>query len=395
LGDWYKEYFVKETISYIRNTTYIDADEINHNWINLKNGLLNPLTKEFKQHTPEIFTLMQLPIEYNPEATCALWEETLHNKTKLAADDKYGKDWKYNLTQEMFGYCFIPDNRFELAFLLYGNHRTMKSTTLYVLGKLLGEKNLQAMSLQYLSEDKHGAAFLYGCPANICADLSSKELRNPAMFMKITGQDRITCGKKYEQEITFLPTTKLFFSCNVVPATWNKTSAFYRRWAMLEYNIQTPEKEVKPEMREELVKEMSGILNWALIGLDKLIKNNKTSYPLSVEETQDLYERNSDSINSFVFTQIDCEDDEGNIKKRDIYKAYRTYCKENNLNIENQIIFGRRFLDITGCGTKRMGTIPAYSGVSFKDTTPIQSKLSLDSKEEELDFESCGVLENE
>ena len=359
LKSFFKDYFVNEVISYIRNSTYIDAKEINQEWINLKNGLLNPITKDFKEHTPEIFTLQQLPINYEPEADCTFFKEKLK--------EKCDEDWKYQVTQEMFGYCLLKDQRFEKAFLLYGDPRTMKSTTLYVLTQLLGEKNITAMSLQYLTEDRHGPAFLYGTPANICADLSSKELRSTAMFMKVVGQDSITAGKKFEQEITFSPFTKLIFSCNVIPATRNKNMAFYRRWIILEYNIQTAEKEIDTLMRQKLLKELPGILNWSLEGLSRILKENKISCPLDDEQVKDLYEKGSDSIQSFIYNEIDCEDDEGAIKKRNVYKKYAAYCKENRLNIENQIIFGRRFFAITGCGTKRIGTIPSYAGVSFKN----------------------------
>ncbi len=374
LDSFFKDHYINEVLAYIRNSTYIDAKEINHDWINLKNGLLNPITKDFKEHTPEVFTLQQLPINYESEANCPIFEEKLK--------EKCDEDWKYLVTQEMFGYCFLKDQRFEKSFLLYGDPRTMKSTTLYVLSQLLGEENITAMSLQYLTEDRHGPAFLYGCPANICADLSSKELKSTAMFMKIIGQDSITAGKKFEQEITFSPFTKLIFSCNTIPATRNKNMAFYRRWCILEYNIQTPEKEIDVLIRKKLLEELPGILNWALDGLTRILKQNKLSYPLSDKEVKDLYEKGSDSVQSFIFNEIDCEDDEGEIKKRDVYKKYMEYCKENKLNVENQIIFGRRFFAITGCGTKRIGTIPAYTGVSFKN----QENMIKQEKLEENEF---------
>ena len=108
------------------------------------------------------------------------------------------------------------------------------------------------------------------------------------------------------------------------------------------------------------------------------MKNNKLSFPLSDADVKDLYEKGSDSIQSFIYKEIDCEDDEGEIKKRDVYKKYKEYCKENRLNVENQIIFGRRFFAITGCGSKRIGTIPGYSGISLKNKQKIQKSLEND-----------------
>ncbi len=368
LGKLFKEYYVNETISYIRNLNYIGSDEINKEWINLKNGLLNPITKEFRDHTPDIFSLNQLPIEYNTKAKCLFFEEHL----KKRCDE----EWKYNLVKEMFGYCLFNDNRFEKAFLLYGERRTMKSTTLHILEKLLGDENVTSMSLQQITEDKHSPAFLLNSIANICAELSPRELRNTNMFMRLVGRDKITAGKKFEQEITFSPTTKLIFSCNTIPSTTNKNLAFYRRWCVIPFNVQTKEEDVDPLMREKFLEELPGILNWALNGLETILKNNKLSYPLSDEETKDSYEKGSDSVQSFIFHEIDCEDDEGSEKKRIIYKKYQKYCEKNKLDVENQILFGRRFLALTGCGTKRISQIPGYAGISLIVGKPEQSKIN-------------------
>lgn len=358
LADLFKSYYVNEVENYIRNKSYVEPKSINNEWINLKNGLLNPITKEFKKHTPDIFSLHQLPIEYDPKADCPLFKSKLKEK----CDD----DWKFGLIQEMFGYCFLKDNRFEKAFLFYGDKRTMKSTTLSILAKMLGEESTTAMSLQHISDTKFAPAYLYGMLANICADLSPKELRNTAKFMEIVGQDKIHAGKKFEQEFSFLPFAKLIFSCNVVPVTTNKNPAFYRRWILIEFNIQTPEDEVDIRIREKFVEELPGILNWALAGLERILENSKLSFPLKDTDVKDLYERNSNSIQSFIYNEIDCENDESSVKKRVVYKKYKEYCKRYKLNIENQVKFGRVFKEVTGCGIQRIRTIPAYSGIAFK-----------------------------
>jgi len=366
LDTLFKECHANETVSYIRNSTYINADEINHNWINLKNGLFNPLTKEFQAHTPEIFCMHQLPYSYDPRADCPLWKEKLK--------EKCDEDWKYDLTQEMFGYSFLKDQRFEKAFLLYGQKETGKSTTLDVQANCLGKDNYEAMSLQHMTEDYTRApAYLYGKFANICPDLTPKELKNDSIFLRITGQDPITAGKKYEHQITFHPYSKLIFSCNVIPGTKNKNDAFYRRWCIIEFKI--PHKARDVLLREKFYQELPGIFNWAIEGLDRILETNKLSYPLTIEQTKELYEKGSDSVNSFIYEYIDTEDDEGAIKKRDVYKKYKEYCKENKLNIENDVWFGRRFYSITGCGTRRIGTIPAYSGIKFKEAKEEQPKI--------------------
>ena len=96
-------------------------------------------------------------------------------------------------------------------------------------------------------------------------------------------------------------------------------------------------------------------------------KNKKFSLPYTDEEKKDFYEKHSDSPSSFILQNINTEDDEGVLIKRDVYKLYLAYCKDNNLKAKNPVWFGRDFTNTTGCGSAKIEGIPAYKGVSLKD----------------------------
>jgi len=359
LGEDFSVRRVNEVIACIQAKTYTDPTEIDNGWINLENGLLNPITMEFKEHTPDIFSIIRIPITYDPEADCPLFKKKLQEK--ISED-------RFKTVQEMFGYCYLPGQRFEKAFMLYGPRRTMKSTTLYVLGKMLGNENVTGYPLHYLVEDNFGVAYLYGVPANIFPDLESRALKSTGAFMSLVGGDKIGLAQTHKDPISWYPSTKLIFSCNNIPGTYNKTLAYYRRWLPLEFSKQTPKDKIDNKLKERLLKELPGILNWALDGLKRLIQQDKFTFNPTDEEIKDIYEKHSDSIASFILNCIDCEHDEGALTKREVYADYIKYCKANNLNQENQIKFGRVFKAHTGCGTRRIGesSLPAYSGVMFK-----------------------------
>ncbi len=371
LHDKFSSHRVNETIAYIQASTYVGADEINNGWINLENGLLNIQTKEFREHTPHIFTIIRVPIIYDIHADCPFFKSLLKDKVSQEIMDS---------VQEMFGYCFQPLQKYERAFLLYGAKRTMKSTTLWALTQILGHENMTAFSLQKLTEDTFAPAYLYGKFANICADLDSQSLKNTGQFMMITGGDKITAGKKHEHHVSFYPSAKLIFSCNLIPATTNKDLSFYRRWLPLQFNKQTQKENVDVNMREKIRKELPGILNWALEGLDRLEKNGDFTLKMSDDDIKDIYEKNSNSIQTFIYHVIDIETSEGAITKREAYAKYVDYCKNNQLKIENQIYFGRMFKALTGCGEGRLGELPCYKGVNWIEREEKKEGLSLFAK---------------
>ena len=354
-------HLVNETVAAIKDTTYIDRKLFNtdNSHLVLANGVVDLNTMELSIHNPSYYFTTSLPVNYVPDAKCDAFLEWLEQKVK---------DEAMRMTiQEMFGYCLLKDNRLQKAFLLFGDRRTGKSTLLKVLRKMLGENSITAMSLQFLTEDNFAMAYIYGKLANVCADLSSRSLRDTGKFMVATGEDALTLAKKHQDPFTWQPTTKFIFSCNTIPASSNRDMAFYRRWCLIHFREQTEEDEVDEKIMDKIANDeaMSGILLWAIEGAKRIITNGRLSYPIDEFLVKDLYERNSDSITSFVYGCIE-EDEEEKIKKRDVYAAYKKYCETNKLRVENQIQFGRMFKEVTGCGTSKINDIPAYAGVRLK-----------------------------
>lgn len=354
LGDAFKKHHLSEVVAYVKATTGISPEALKHGFICLENGLLNPLTGEFRPHTPDVFCLKQMPVEYAPDADCPTFKEKLAEKVDLDVMLTF---------QEFGGYCLTPGQRFEKALLLYGPPRTMKSTALYALSLVLGKDNMTASTLHQLTEDRFAPAYLFGVMANIAPDISGKELKETAFFMALVGGDSVTYAKKNGHPMTFRPDCKLIFSCNAIPGTTNKNMAFYRRWLLLPFKRQHDA--VISELKEQIAAEAPGLLNWFISGLRRLMENDGFTMRPSDEEVKDLYERGSDSITSFIYREIE-DDDDASITKQDVFKAYSCYCKQNDLTPENIIKFGRMFKEITGCGTGKKGVRPAYTGVSLK-----------------------------
>lgn len=364
LQDYYRQSYGTETIGFIQAKTFVDPQGVNQEWLNFENCLLNPLTMKTKKHTPDLFSITQIPIVYDPKAKCPQWQKLLKERTK--------NEEELLTLQEFFGYCFLEGQPYEMALLLVGPKRTCKSTVLNALELILGKENVTGYPIQEIgtSENKYAVGYMYGKLGNIMADLDARALKEIGPFMTYTGGDLKQAETKFGHSFAFHPTAKLVFSCNSTPVIYNKEDAFYRRWLPLTFTKQTPENEVDPDIKNKTIpSEASGILNWALEGLKRLQENKKFSLSYTDEEKKDFYEKHSDSPSSFILQNINNEDDEGTLIKRSVYKKYLAYCKENNLKAKNPVWFGRDFINTTGCGSTKIEGIPAYKGVSFKDKT--------------------------
>jgi putative DNA primase/helicase len=318
-------YDLKEIINHIKRRTYIDRSEFNKDkeWLNLKNGLLNWKTKEFKPSTSNFRSTIQLPIEYDSEATCP----TISKFFKEILDEN-----DVALVEEIFGYCLIPDNAQQKSFLLIGEGTNGKSTLINLLRRSIGEKNCASVDLQQLEHNRFAASNLFGKLINTYADLSPQVLKKTGLFKSITGEDFLSAERKFRDQFQFKPFTRLIFSANQLPEPiYDRSDAFFRRWILINFPNCFEGKEDK-HLLDKLTtpEELSGLLNLALGGLERLHSNGGFSYRLSTDEIRKRYLELSSPVIAFVKDCCELILD-GEVTKGELYNNFADYSEKKHL----------------------------------------------------------------
>ena len=233
--------------------------------------------------------------------------------------------------QEHVGYLLYRKYSFQIAVLLIGPEDSGKSRLLELLRKFLGEENVSSVELQDLSSDHFASAELYQKYANICADISKTTLRYSGVFKMLTGGDLIDAQRKHQQRFRFVNYAKLWFSANEIPDTSDKTNAFFKRWDFFELPNQFKGINCNPNVIDEIStpEELSGFLNWALEGLQRLLTNKKFTDIKTLEQRKEVWLLGSSSLYKFVKNCVVQED--FNETKEDFYSAYTKYCQQHGL----------------------------------------------------------------
>ncbi len=80
--------------------------------------------------------------------------------------------------------------------------------------------------------------------------------------------------------------------------------------------------------------ELSGLLNQAIFGLNRLVENKKFS---TTEGSEDVKQRWIRKSNSFVAFCFDCIEDnyDGRIAKKELRKKYSSYCKLHKISVKS------------------------------------------------------------
>jgi putative DNA primase/helicase len=302
----------------------------------LQNGLLNIDTLQLTPHSSDQLSLVQLPIEYDPAAKCP-------NILRFLGQVLHPQD--VFLAMQIIGYCLYRTAEFEKAVMLVGSGSNGKSVFLKVVEALVGALNTSHIALQDLDKDRFASAGLYCKMVNTFADLKQIKLASAGTFKMLVSGDPVRAQNKYEHPFSFSNYAKLLFSANKIPESDDDSYAYYRRWLILEFAKVFEDENRDTKLIDKLTtqEELSGLLNLALIALNKLRRDNGFQ-DIPVEKIRKKYEEKSNTVKAFVQQKciIDLNDPLCDHLTTDVYAAYCEFCKDQNERAMDARVFGKQ-----------------------------------------------------
>jgi putative DNA primase/helicase len=322
-ADEWSTRLASEVVEFIR----VDAPEL---WerprldiLNVKNGLLRVADRALLSHSPDHLSSVQLPVEYNPKATCPAITKFV---SEVFPPDATLLAW------ELAGWLMLPSTSIQKAVLLLGEGANGKSTWLTLLISFLGKGNSSAVSLHKLESDKFAAARLIGKLANICPDLPSEHLAGTSVFKAITGGDPVPAEYKFKDSFDFTPYARLVFSANHPPRSADASHAFFRRWVVIPFDRTFSPKQQVPrailDARLSAPAELSGLLNLSLDALARLERQRGFSEPNSIRRAWGEFHAATDPLAVWI-ERWTVDDPQTLVAKSVLIAAYNADCQRN------------------------------------------------------------------
>jgi len=343
LGKCYSAYILNLVINKLEADTFISQEDFFENKyvdeIPVANGILNVLTLQLNDFTPEKIFFNKLPVKYDPTKNC----ESIDNFFK----DILAKEEDVTVAYELIGQGLYKDYFMEKAGMLVGNGRNGKSKFLELIKRLMGVQNTCSVPLRAMREDNSSLCELHNRLFNLAGDLSHTDLKETGCFKQTVGRDILQAHRKFLRDLIFVNYAKHVFACNELPRVYDHTDGFWEKWVLLEFPYKFKSQKAIdkiPENKREGIKlkdpkiidtiasadELSGLLNKSLLGLHRLLKNKYFSQTKGTKEIKDIWIRKSDSFSAFCIDTLE-ECDEEFITKKNMRKRYFKYCKSHNL----------------------------------------------------------------
>jgi len=244
-----------------------DADPM---LLNVRNGTLDLRNGTLRPHDRADFLTRIAPVDFDPKATCPRWEQfTVEVFPDLGLRA---------FVQRAIGYALTGSTAEQVFFLGQGAGSNGKDVLAEIISAMLGKGGdgyaCAADFSSFLADPSRsggsprpdlvrlvGQRFVYSAEPDEGAKWSD------GLLKQVTGESPLTARQLHKSSFEFMPSFKLWFSCNNLPRSRDTSAGFWRRVRLIPFTETFSGARRDPNLKQKLRAELSGILNWALAGL--------------------------------------------------------------------------------------------------------------------------------
>jgi putative DNA primase/helicase len=312
----------------------LDADP----WrLNVTNGTLDLRTGELRPHDREDGITRLVPVDYDPDAPCPVWEEVL--TTILAGNERL-----IRFVQRAVGYTLTGDTGERMMFLLYGTGKNGKSTFLdtvrYTLADYAKRTPTETLLVKREGAIPNDVARLKGARMVYTAEGEEGRRLAEGFIKDATGGDVISARFLHGEWFEFRPEFKLWMATNHKPIIRGTDPAIWDRIRLIPFLVRIEKAIPRRVLMARLCAELPGILAWAVRGCLEWQRSG-LDVPEEVAAATDAYRQEMDMVGRFL--QEGCVfAPNARTGATVLYNAYKQWCEETGERTLTQQTFGTR-----------------------------------------------------
>jgi putative DNA primase/helicase len=283
----------------------------------------------FLHHTTDFFSTNCLPFAYEPTAKCPTW---LNFLSQMLPDEDVQA-----FLQEWFGYNLVPDTTQQTFVLCVGDGANGKTVVCCVLRALLGRGNVSAVGLEQFNPVRTFAlASMIGKLANVVEEISETDRVAEGVLKDYVSGGLMTLEHKFGRSFEANAKARLTFATNVLPRFKDRSGGLWRRMMPIPFDVQIgdparQDKRLADQTWWEGSGELPGILNWALVGLNRLTEQGSFTQPDACLSLRKDYRHESNPAESFLHDHCVARN-LGSISSMELYTKYSNWMKQQNAN---------------------------------------------------------------
>jgi putative DNA primase/helicase len=242
------------------------------------------------------------------------------------------------------GYSLTGLTTEQCMFILNGSGANGKTTLLTVLHHLFGNYAATIpmqtlMNTGISSQQTNDLAYLVGKRFVTASEGEDGQRLAESKIKLMTGGDRISCRRLYQDYFEFDPHFKLWLATNDLPSISGTGEAIWRRIIVIPFNVTIPPEDRDKTLVARLLKELPGILGWVLQGLTEW-KQERLNPPAQVLNAGGAYRKDNDTVGRWI-EEVCVADRSRKTDMRELYASYEGWCDTNGLKATSNVNLGK------------------------------------------------------
>ena len=359
--------------------------------INLDNGLLKISDNgesELLRHHPRFYHRHVLPLSYKPVSQEEIEKSLFYKFLKTEfGNDEDGAEKAMVIAEGVGAGLTSQATRYRKAFMFWGETaRNGKTQLLNIITALFPKDSISNIGLGDFC-NTYKLATLRGAMVNIKGE-TPRTGADMSDFKHAICGEKVLAGKKYVQDEPFDPKALHLFACNrpQIFEAGGLEQAVLDRFIFIEFNrrVEESDPEFIRDISDLIIKtELSIVLDWAIKGAIRLIKNGKYTLPSSAPRVAEKWAAETDRVREwFACNTTQCTG--FRISIRDAYAHFKAWVlaeedKETPIELRS---FSQRLKALSGVGITRDNETRYFTGFSLgrvteqHSVTPTPSKTS-------------------
>jgi len=326
-----------------------------------------------RPHDPDNRFIHQLKVEYDSEATCPLFLESLRTifRNNIEPDETIRHLF------ELFGYWLQLSRDYAAWGLFHGGGSNGKSYVTRILQELMGSGAWVAGSLSSFDEERnsHSTAALVSKMLLVDDDYNKGKLLLDGLIKKLSEAKLMSANPKYGAMYNFACRASPLILSNSWPRTRDMSYGLTRRAHVFDFNTTISEEEADHGLAAKIIRdELPGVLNECIRGWQRVLRRGGFKKPPACLVAEGMWLQNRHALGAFL---RDCVEVTGDNADRvpcvEVYQAFNQWKQLEGVDLRyGRNTFYEEIAQTNGVDRVTVHNARYFSGIKLKEVDPLE-----------------------